>query len=309
MKTKTLGSIVALGLAGMFGFGACSQPRAECQVALATTGYAYIAKYKVKTPPAAGCEGIVRSGDRLGMEFYHPPTEDGTTYDPSKTSFVIQPRALGLEALIREDAAAYVADSGLGCDGDPSSCLDNDPSHHAYGVLDFASSEPDEGNFCDGSAVATQAATMSFPEIPEVPDPEGGEPFQEAMPATTIKYEWKNPKFYVTAAAPGTQFSADLTYTEDDCTVEYEVIGMWPAIYCGGYDEDGYPTYADPDDTACDPCPPPGAPYGSGISPDFQTKCDPELFFCVLKDAKDKTKDATSIPQLLDSPIECADQN
>lgn len=378
MKTKTLGWIVAVGLAGTLGFGACTQPKTECQVALASTQYTYAAKFKLKAPPAAGCEGIVTPGGTFGMEFYHPPSADGTTYDSSKTTFAVRSEDLGNYALEVEDASFFAYDSGWNFLTTPSSeledeselvvkcgkeitteppdedlsedqlldrwlaraacycagtltpeeagrcqCvdptdLDNNPcdvglaTGQIYSKGTFASAEPDEGDFCSGTLPAADGEAQQFKgflEVPASPDDNPDYAGQGALPARDIKYEWKDPKFYVTAAAPGTQFSADLRYTENGCTVDYEVVAMWPAIYCGGYDEDGNPTFADPDDTACDPCPPPGAPYGSGISPDFPTKCDPDLFYCVLKDAKDQTKDATSIPQLLDAPIECEDGN
>lgn len=61
------------------------------------------------------------------------------------------------------------------------------------------------------------------------------------IPAADLKYEWKNVNFYVTAAATGTQFSADVAITLNGCTAEYKAVGMWPAIPC-----DEFP-FADPE--------------------------------------------------------------
>lgn len=130
------------------------------------------------------------------------------------------------------------------------------------------------------------------------------------LPALSAKYEWKDLQFYVTASAPGTQFSGELTYTEGDCTLEYTAVGLWPAIYCEGTDENGNPTGL-PDDRLCSPCTDAdaGISIGSGINPDFPTRCDPDLLYCVLVDAKDKDKDATSVPQLLSKSIDCGPIN
>lgn len=311
MKTKkTLGWIAALSMCvGSLSFGACSQPKPECQVALASTTYAYAVRYKLKAPASAACADRVLPGDTFGMEFYHPPTADGKTYDQTKTTFAIQSETLGGEARSRESAAANVAAAGLGCDGDPNPCLDNNADHHVYAMGTFVSSDPDDKDMCTGEFKVTEAATMEFPAIPEIPSTGDDDPGQEARPAATYKFEWSNVKFYVTAAVPGTQFSGDLKYTVDDCSFDYQVVGMWPAVYCGGYDDNGDPTYEDPSDAACNPCAAKDAVAGSGISPDFATKCDPDLFVCTLRNAKDKTSDATSIPQLLDTPVDCGEVN
>jgi hypothetical protein len=115
------------------------------------------------------------------------------------------------------------------------------------------------------------------------------------IPATDLKYEWSNVKFYVTAAATGTQFSADVKITLNGCEANYSAIGMWPAIDCTPF------PFADPTATAgcmadtdctkkdfntcvdgacshivsgdelCDSEPDAdhGRPVGSGINPDF----------------------------------------
>jgi hypothetical protein len=106
------------------------------------------------------------------------------------------------------------------------------------------------------------------------------------LPAKSVKYEWTNLEIYVTAAAQGTQFQGDLKYTEDGCSIDYHVVGMWPGIDCTVYDMDGNPTDQG-DEDACNPCAEPdkGRVAGSGISPEFPTKCQPladGLHYCVL---------------------------
>lgn len=312
MKTKTLGWIVALAMSGS-AFVSCSQPKVECQVALASTTYGYATRFTLKNQPAGTCADRVIPGDTFGMEFYHPPTEDKTTYDASKTPIAVQADSFGYEASLRAEQAAIAAEFPAGelefdCVVDEAtganSCLDNDPTHKLYAMGEFGSPEPDASDLCSAKMTVTAAAEMHFPAVPAIPpDPEDPEdPGMEAWPAKTVRYEWTKLDVFVTAAAPGTQFTGTLKYTEDDCTLVYEVVGMWPSVFCGTEQEDG--SYL-PDDVWCSPCPDPeaGIVYGSGISPDFPTMCDPDLLICVLKNKDDAP--ATKIPQLLDSPIIC----
>lgn len=283
MKTKTLGWIVTLGITLVGAMAACSQPKTECQVALASNN-AYTAKYQLTNTPSAECMAYVKPGDLIGVEFYHPANADGTSYDPSITTLAIAADSLGTEWQSRDD--------------------DPDTTHHFYSTGKFASSTPDANDIC--SATFDVPAQQNFPAVAGTGgaggDGMGGMP---GLDADNVKYEWSNFKVYVTAAAQGTQFSADLKYTENDCELQYHVVALWPAVSCAGDDGMGNPV---PDDTLCNPCPnfDAGLTSGSGISPDFPTKCDPDLLLCVLADAKDKTKPAADIPQILSTSIDCS---
>lgn len=310
MKTKTFGWIVALAMAAS-PFVGCSQPATECQVALASTGYGFAARFKLKSNPSAECAPLVVPGDIVGLEFYHPATADGTTYDATKTTIAVQADSLGNEDSARADQAYLAALLGLGgCtaneDGTNNSCMDNDAKHTIYAMGEFGSVTPDGKDICTAKMDVAAAAERHYPELPEIPpDPEDPEdPGMPAQPAKTVRYEWSNFDVFVTAAAPGTQFKADLKYTVDACTFEYQVVGLWPGVYCYDEAEDGSLV---PNDAWCHPCADPenGIEYGSGISPDIRTMCDPDLLLCVLKDKAGKP--AEDIPQFLDEPITCDD--
>jgi hypothetical protein len=405
MKTKTLGWIAALGITtSVFGFAACSQPPTECQVGLASTGYSYVAKYKLKTQPKAECMGLVRPGETFAMEFYHPATSDKSTYDSTKTTFALESDDTGNAVATYESvgggdpcspgipcASDDVCGDGLKCNGGYCTAKECTGLHTPYGLGSFTQPTPDENDMC---SVPTPSAAEE--DLVEVVDTEGGGSADQActtdldcvvlaageaygvgddgitcesnddcdivlgpivgvgattcgankkcvdaasgtfcdktagkcivgchglegmdpsatgcvapfsctsadetpgeckLPALSTKYAWKNLQFYVTASAPGTQFSGDLTYTEGDCTIEYTAVGLWPAIQCGS-------------DADCNPCADPdaGTTVGSGINPDFPTKCDMDVGYCVLTDAKDPTKDADKIPQILATSKDC----
>ncbi|QRN94219.1 hypothetical protein JRI60_34465 [Archangium violaceum] len=87
------------------------------------------------------------------------------------------------------------------------------------------------------------------------------------LPAADIVYKWSNVQVLAIARAPGTQLVADLEYTENGCTAQYEVWAMWPGdIDCEG--EDGQP-----DNSLCE--------TEASINPDFAVTCDPTQLRCV----------------------------
>lgn len=94
---------------------------------------------------------------------------------------------------------------------------------------------------------------------------------------TDITYRWSNVQFYVTAAATGTQFMADLEVVLNGCTATYRAVGMWPAVDCTNF------VTGEPDVAMCHPVADPNNKdlprlYGSGINPDFgPVVCDPNF--------------------------------
>jgi hypothetical protein len=104
----------------------------------------------------------------------------------------------------------------------------------------------------------------------------------------SFTYDWSNLRIYNTPEIPGTQFVADLRYTENGCTAQYSVKGIWPVVRCGKtVTVDGVKqTVADP--TLCDPKPDfeAGRLRGSGINPIFPVTCaataEATTFICVL---------------------------
>ncbi len=74
----------------------------------------------------------------------------------------------------------------------------------------------------------------------------------------SLAYEWSNLRIYNTPEIPGTQFTADLRYTENGCTAEYTVKGIWPVVSCARRSPDGKKQKV-PDETKCDPRPDPAA--------------------------------------------------
>jgi len=119
-------------------------------------------------------------------------------------------------------------------------------------------------------------------DVPNVPGPvcREGSCVSLVIAATDLKYEWKDVQFYVTAAALGTQVSANVTITLNGCAATYKAVGMWPAVDCSGFTieaTDTTPEIVVTPESMCNPEADAlnGRPFGSGINPDFgPVKCD-----------------------------------
>jgi hypothetical protein len=181
-----------------------------------------------------------------------------------------------------------------------------------YATGAFKQNFPDSNDMCQ--VVNLGPAAQTFAVTPAT-----------ALPTDAVQYAWSDFNVYVTAAAQGTQFSADMTYTENGCSASYHVVGVWPAVDCTApvYDPND-PRHLNvigvvPNQDACNPCEEPskGRFVGSGISPDFPITCkqlfptsctggncfsaDPfgrDPFWCVLSGSGDP-------PQINPSPAAC----
>ena len=116
--------------------------------------------------------------------------------------------------------------------------------------------DPDGDNFCTAPSLST---------VHYVDD------------TSDISYAWNSVKFYVTPRIPGTQFTADLTYTENGCTANFTAVGVFPAVPCDVTEN----KVKHGDVTLCTE----SGDFGA-LNPDFPVVCqqfDADNFFCVLK--------------------------
>jgi hypothetical protein len=192
-----------------------------------------------------------------------------TVYTPKNTTTCtpLKPEAVGLEKYFSEDPAAkdtaairvrrvgqMVIDAAK---APPTVVLDPDAPTSLQSVGEMTD-VPGRDDFC---------------EVPKL----GATQLVARTPALSLTYAWSNLRIYNTPEIPGTQFTADLTYTENGCIAEYTVKGIWPLVSCATSDKK-------PDDVKCDPRADPaaGRHRGSGINPIFPVKCDPVALICVL---------------------------
>jgi hypothetical protein len=258
MKWRSVGSILGASALSVSCLS-CTQASVDCTVGHAGSENGYAAKYTLTKDPLPACAakpGFLKKGDILGLETYHPRAsgggEKGQKPDFEKTLVAISADSLG--------------NLLAGRTADPT------PGHTPYALGEFASVEP-KGGFC-----AVHSMKPAEQHLPEHTTTEG-----ETVPATRVRYDWRNVRVYVTPDAPGTQLSADLTYTENDCSADYHVVGVWPAVDCEATGADGKGT-GKPDEAKCKPDDPEhGRMTGSGINPDFPVACDADLLLCVLQ--------------------------
>jgi hypothetical protein len=90
------------------------------------------------------------------------------------------------------------------------------------------------------------------------------------LPAVTYRLEFENFNVISTTKVPGTAFTSTIKYTEGACTATFKALGFWPEVHCEA-DSDCDPT-ADLDA---------GRLLGSGLNPDFKSKCDTVREVCV----------------------------
>jgi hypothetical protein len=266
---------------------ACDQPTPRCNVAHGP----FWAKYTLVSGEGA-CAML--TGEQLDVQSYYAPrskTDKRPDYDA--VSIAIQPSTIG---------AALANAAGL---------AEPDPDDTAYALGRIVTTRPEADGFC--RAPSLSAARLRLPSVPEhavdmcTTAPEA--------PAYDIQYELSNVRIYYTPAAIGTQFEADLTYTQDDCVARYKVSAVFPAISCAATQTTETPDTGEPDtsdagaedsDAGMAPateaeCPPPAADEPAPtaddslcenpeLNPDFAVRCDPVQLMCVLAKAAPSLK-------------------
>jgi hypothetical protein len=223
----------------------CAQPLLNCSSAVG--GFA--AEYTLtQGDPASVCGQLV--GDVLGMTTYFQEGGKNGTPDYEDADVAIRPESLGV--MIDDAEARGVIDGDV-------------VFYQANAIGSFTAGFPNDDGFC--MAENFTIARVSLPEIEALPaDPAtpDEDPTMPAQPAIDVAYQWSNARFVVSADAQGTQFEADLEYTQDDCTATYHVVGLYPVVACAT-------------DDACND-------DRNGINPDFAVRCNTALGLCVLND-------------------------
>lgn len=148
------------------------------------------------------------------------------------------------------------------------STLDETLSIKPTGIADLEDRAPSGTPYSTGpvpkAAGADGFCTMGDMSVVEKHAP--ADPAQ-GLPAADVVYRFSNVKILARPDAPGTQLLADLELTQNGCTAQYEVWGVWPGDISCAHEA------GQPDDNLC-------ATAGT-LNKDFATKCDPDLLLCV----------------------------
>jgi hypothetical protein len=126
----------------------------------------------------------------------------------------------------------------------------------------------------DGFCVAADLSSITVNVPAAAPDP-----------AANLSYKFTNLRMAALPNVPGTQWTADLAYTADGCTAQYDVVGVSPRVPCAEGLPDGGAT--PPDDSRCNATTLPGGRTvpacnedGECIHPDLAMICDPKIRDC-----------------------------
>jgi len=144
----------------------------------------------------------------------------------------------------------------------------------------FALNDPDSNHtpFSSGALTATMPDAQHLCQAPQL------SVAQRAGGGKDVRYAWSNVKFYVSPAIPGTQWTAELAYTDGTCSATYEAVGVYPAISCQVQDADGNPVFQNGkrvlDASLCGQ-PDPYLLYA--LNPDFPVGCDADSGLCLLQ--------------------------
>jgi hypothetical protein len=139
-----------------------------------------------------------------------------------------------------------------------------DAAHSVLASGDFTTEYPADGSTC---------------VVPQLS--EARQVFQSNNATTVdLSYRFSNLRIQAQAAIPGTQWVAELSYSEGDCTATYEAVGVFPAIKCEKQVQD--PNDPTKKVTVRDPavCKQPRA--GLSLDPAYRITCEETTNLCVL---------------------------
>jgi hypothetical protein len=194
------------------GLVACDQPSPKCNIARGL----FSARYTLVPGSVTGtgtCGEL--PGEELYVAAYTQPKPGSTTPDADNLK-------IGIVSSTQQGIIARADCSGV----------TSTSAETPYSLGAFVSSKPDKDDFCHVPVLTPSQVTVPEQESCQ-PDP--CYPPLDPEPAHDARYEWSNVRVYVTAAANGTQFSADLKYSVDGCSAQFKVTALYPSVSCAGF--------------------------------------------------------------------------
>ena len=232
-------ALLAIALVG----AACKKPEALCTTALGT--------YAVRYTLIEGTDACAQlTGGEVGVQFYLNTGEGGVP-NYKRTPVAIKPSAVG------ELVAKYKKSTP-----DPTKL---------YSLGNFTEERPGSDGYCELADPSPTEVTLTAEDATM---DAMGKPIA-ALPPVSTRYQWSKVRFWVNPGSPGTQFTAELSYTLNNCTARYAVQAIYPAAHCGAEmtDPAGMTTMV-ADQGMCSAC-------VSHINPDVETACEPKSLLCL----------------------------
>ncbi len=267
---QVITSLVLLGVA--LSGGACDQPKIRC----AATGGETAVRYKIvgDIPDACkdlgfpGTEGQAANMNKIGIETYVPVPTDEDAYN-KKNALSLKLAWIGERIA---DARDHLDQENYPYTGDPPDTLppDSNDTNFPFTYGKFDDINPGARDVCKVSAMTP--SDMTYPAIPKhtFENDDGEEETVDAQDETKIQYEFSNVRVIVSPDSIGTQTFADLSVTQDDCTLKYQVSMLYPFVDCGA-EHDGK---VSGDEKKCSANATDENPFGSGIGEGIPVSCE-----------------------------------
>jgi hypothetical protein len=212
-----------------------------------------------------GCEECVRGNEDAGYTLADGTSVSVEVTDAGTTYFVPE-----------VDGGVHEIDVANMCDVSNPDAIDWIEKSDPQGLKLNISANMPESRIADKDGVC-KLSNFSGGERTFEPQPlvGGGE-----FPGFKVKVEFSSLDMVNTTKAPATYWTAKLKHTEGACITDYDVTGFWPIVHCTSEGKDGGVVV---DESACDPNADldAGRISGSGISPNFKSKCDAKLGLCI----------------------------
>lgn len=253
MIKRIASAVAVMGAASVISGCSIEQPASGCILQDASV-YAWQAAYIPKTEADAAKTCGQLKGEQLGVwKYANPRATDADRANNTAAIFAIRPRRLAqlTRASYTYDTTEIDAETGKPKKKTVTvTRVPQDKWDDATAVSSSLSSMPDANDFCKATGFSQASITVEavFNEVNAA---------KEELAAASRTYQYGDVEVYVNPSAPGTQLRGTLTYTEGDCTAEYNVMALWPSVPC----EVG----------ATEPALNCGV--GSGINPDFDAVC------------------------------------
>lgn len=257
MTKRIFTAVAVFGAASIISGCELKQPSAGCIVQDASV-FAWQASYIPKTEADAAKSCGKLKGERIGVwKFTNPEASAEQVASNTASTLAIRPSRLASLT-----SRSYTYETGaLDADGKPvkktvTKTLPRAEWGNATAQSQTLPEEQDAEGFCKATGFAQASITVPavFNEVNDT---------KEELPAASRTYQYGDIEVYSHPAAPGTQLRGTLTYTDGDCTAEYNVLALWPSVGC---DPDAF---ANPtEENKVDRC-----AEGSGLNPDFKAVC------------------------------------
>lgn len=258
MNKRIATAVAVFGAASIISGCALEQPSAGCILQDASV-YPWQASYIPKTEADAAKSCGQLKGEQLGVwKFTNPDASADVKAANKASSLAIRPRRLA--SLTR---MSYTYETGAVVDGEPEektvtvTRVPQDQWDDATAQSATLPEEPDENGFCKATGFGQASITVEAVVNDNVTPP------KVEAEAASRTYQYGDIEVYAHPAAPGTQLRGTLTYSEGDCTAEYNVLAVWPSVGC---DMEAFenPT----EENKASRC-----GEGSGLNPDFDAVC------------------------------------